>query len=399
MTIDQQIARLTQGCVDVVRLDDLRQRLALGRPLIVKVGFDPTAPDLHLGHTLLIRKMKHFQDLGHRVVFVVGDFTAMIGDPTGRSKTRPPLTTFEIERNAETYKTQVFKLLDPVKTVIEFNSRWLIPLGSDGLVKLAATYNVAQMMERRHFKERYDSGQPIAVHEFLYPLVQAFDSVALEADVELGGTDQLFNLNVGRDIMPAFNLRPQIVMTTPLLEGLDGVEKMSKSLGNYVGVTDAPGEMFGKLMSISDTLMWRYYLLLTDLTAAEIDAIRARADRGELHPKQAKIDLARRIVTEFHDAAAAAAAVAEFDRVHAKGELPTDLRDVRVDFAGEASRTLMRALVDAGLASSTSEAGRKIQQGGVKVNGEKVTDLKARVSPTDLPLVLQAGRHVVRLVS
>ena len=302
MDVDQQIERLTQGCVDVVRLDDLRARLAIGRPLVVKVGFDPTAPDLHLGHTVLIRKMKDFQDLGHTVVFVVGDFTAMIGDPTGRSKTRPPLTTAEIERNAETYKTQVFKLLDPQKTIVEFNSRWLIPLGSDGLVKLAANYNVAQMLERRDFKQRSEAGQPIAIHEFLYSLVQAFDSVALRADVELGGTDQLFNLNVGRDIMPAFDLPPQIVMTTPLLEGLDGVEKMSKSLGNYVGVTDAPGEMFGKLMSISDTLMWRYFLLLTDLTAAEIDAMKAQVASGALHPKQAKVGLASRIVSQFHGA-------------------------------------------------------------------------------------------------
>ncbi len=272
MTIEQQIDRLTQGCVDVVRLDDLASRLALGRPLVVKVGFDPTAPDLHLGHTVLIRKMKHFQDLGHTVVFVVGDFTGMIGDPTGRSKTRPPLTTAEIERNAETYKTQVFKLLDPQKTVVEFNSRWLIPLGSDGLIKLASNYNVAQMLERRDFKQRYEAGQPIAIHEFLYSLVQAFDSVALRADVELGGTDQLFNLNVGRDIMPAFDLPPQIVMTTPLLEGLDGVEKMSKSLGNYVGVTDAPRRDVRQADVDQRPLMWRYYLLLTDLTAAEVEA-------------------------------------------------------------------------------------------------------------------------------
>src|SRR5262245_59141758 len=240
MTVDDQIERLTQGCVDVVRLVELRERLKSGPPLVVKVGFDPTAPDLHLGHTVLIRKMKHFQNLGHTVVFVVGDFTAMIGDPTGRSKTRPPLTTAEIERNAETYKAQVFKLLDPAMTRVEFNSRWLVQLGSDGVIKLAAKYNVAQMLERREFRQRYEGGQPIAVHEFLYPLVQAYDSVALQADVELGGTDQLFNLNVGRDIMPAFGLPPQIVMTTPLLEGLDGVEKMSKRLGNYVGVTDSP---------------------------------------------------------------------------------------------------------------------------------------------------------------
>ena len=398
MDIDSQLERLTQGCVDVVRREDLRSRLALGRPLVVKVGFDPTAPDLHLGHTVLIRKMKHFQDLGHSVVFVVGDFTAMIGDPTGRSKTRPPLTTSEIEANAETYKAQVFKLLDPSRTVVEFNSRWLIPLGSDGMIRLAAKYNVAQMLERRHFKQRYEAGQPIAVHEFLYPLAQAYDSVALRADVELGGTDQLFNLNVGRDIMPAFDLPAQIVMTTPLLEGLDGVEKMSKSLGNYVGVTDPPGEMFGKLMSVSDVLMWRYYLLLTDLTASEIDRLKADVDAGRVHPKQAKIGLASRIVGEFHGEAAAAEAAAEFERVHSRGELPTDLREVRLDFGGEATRPLTRVLVDAGLAASTSDAGRRIQQGGVRVGDEKIADLKYRVVPEQLPVTVRTGRHAVRLV-
>ena len=398
LAVEQQLSRLTRGCVDVVRLDDLRARLALGRPLTVKVGFDPTAPDLHLGHTVLIRKMKDFQDLGHKVVFVVGDFTGMIGDPTGRSKTRPPLTTSEIERNADTYKAQVFKLLDPARTVVEFNSRWLIPLGSDGLIKLAATYNVAQMFERREFRQRYDSGLPIAVHEFLYPLVQAFDSVALAADVELGGTDQLFNLNVGRDIMPAFDLPPQIVMTTPLLEGLDGVEKMSKSLGNYVGVTDSPIEMFGKLMSVSDELMWRYYRLLTDKPPDEIGALESAVTQGLVHPKQAKIDLARSIVTQFHDAKAASHAAAEFERVHARGELPSDLRDVAVEFGHEGDRPLARVLVDAGLAVSTSEAGRKIQQGGVKLGGYKVLDVKRRVAPGELPVVLQAGRHAVRLV-
>src|ERR671914_282092 len=268
MTIDEQIAYLTKGCVDVVRVNDLGSKLERsaksGKPLVVKVGFDPTAADLHLGHTVLIRKMKHFQDLGHTVIYVVGAFTALIGDPTGRSKTRPPLTPEEISANAETYKTQVFKILDPGKTVVRFNSEWLEPLGSMGWIRLAAKYNVAQMLERREFKARYESGQPIAVHEFLYPLAQAYDSVFLRADVELGGTDQLFNLNVGRDLMPAFDLEAQVVMTTPLLEGLDGVEKMSKSFGNYVGVTDSPSEMFGKLMSISDYLMWKYYTLLTD---------------------------------------------------------------------------------------------------------------------------------------
>src|SRR6476659_3857272 len=274
MTVDEQLSYLTKGCVDVVRAGELKAKLErsakTGKPLVVKVGFDPTAPDLHLGHTVLIRKMKHFQDLGHRVIYVVGSFTALIGDPTGRSKTRPPLTREEIDHNAETYKTQIFKILDPTKTEVRFNSEWLEELGSYGWVRLAAQFNVAQMLERRDFKKRYESGQPIAVHEFLYPLAQAYDSVFLKADVELGGTDQLFNLNVGRDIMPSYDLEAQIVMTTPLLEGLDGVEKMSKSLGNYVGVTDSASEMFGKLMSISDDLMWRYYVLLTDLTPESV---------------------------------------------------------------------------------------------------------------------------------
>lgn len=398
MTVGQQLERLCRGAVDVVRLDDLRARLQLGRPLVVKVGFDPTAPDLHLGHTVLIRKMRDFQDLGHRVVFVVGDFTAMIGDPTGRSKTRPALSAADIERNADTYKAQVFKLLDPTRTSVEYNSRWLVQLGSEGLIKLAGKYNVAQMLERREFRQRFEAGQPIAVHEFLYSLAQAYDSVALSADVELGGTDQLFNLNVGRDIMPAYGLPAQIVMTTPLLEGLDGVEKMSKSLGNYVGVTEAPGEMFGKLMSVSDTLMWKYYRLLTDRTPEQVEALEARVAAGSLHPKQAKLDLARHIVTEFHGEAAAEQAATEFDRVHARGELPTELRDVVVPFGDERERALTRVLVDAGLAASTSEAGRKIQQGGVRLAGEKVTEVKRRLAAEALPLVLQAGRHTVRLV-
>ena len=399
MTVDEQIGRLTQGCVDVVQLDDLRERLKAGRPLIVKVGFDPTAPDLHLGHTVLIRKMKHFQDLGHRVVFVVGDFTARIGDPTGRSKTRPPLTTADIDRNAETYKAQVFKVLDRDKTIVEFNSRWLVQLGTDGLIKLAAKYNVAQMLERREFRQRYEGGQPIAVHEFLYPLVQAYDSVALTADVELGGTDQLFNLNVGRDLMPSYGLPPQIVMTTPLLEGLDGVEKMSKSLGNYVGVTDSPDDMFGKVMSISDALMWRYYELLTDLSLSEIDALRASVDAQTVHPKQAKIDLATRIVFEFHGAAAAEKAASEFERVHARRETPSELPQHVVAFGADRDRALTRVLVDVGLAVSTSEAGRKIQQGGVRLSGTKVSDIKHRLLPDDLPVLLQVSRHAVQLVA
>jgi tyrosyl-tRNA synthetase len=398
MSPDDQLAYLTKGCVDVVRAGDLKAKIGKGQPLVVKVGFDPTAPDLHLGHTVLLRKMKHFQDLGHRVVFVIGDFTGMIGDPTGRSKTRPPLSNEDIARNAETYKTQVFKILDRGKTVVDFNSRWLAPLGAEGLIRLAARYNVAQMLERRDFKQRYEGGKPIAVHEFLYPLAQAYDSVYLKADVELGGTDQLFNLNVGRDIMPSYGLEPQVVMTTPLLEGLDGVEKMSKSLGNYVGVTESPAEMFGKLMSVSDELMWRYYLLLTDLSAADIDALRAQVGSGAVHPKQAKVDLARRIVADFHSTEEADQAAAAFEARFTRGELAGDVPTVDVPWT-EASLGLPKLLVAAGLATSASDATRKIQQGAVKVDRVKVTDIKFRLGAErqEQDFVLEVGRRAVRI--
>jgi tyrosyl-tRNA synthetase len=402
VTIDQQLAYLTKGCVDVVRPAELRAKLertaTTGRPLTVKVGFDPTAPDLHLGHTVLLRKMKHFQDLGHRVVFLIGDFTGLIGDPTGRSKTRPPLSPEEIADNAETYKAQVFKILDPVKTVVDFNARWLSALGAEGLVRLAARYNVAQMLERRDFKQRFEAGKPIAVHEFLYPLAQAYDSVFLEADVELGGTDQLFNLNVGRDIMPGYGLEAQVVMTTPLLEGLDGVEKMSKSVGNYVGVTEASSEMFGKLMSVSDELMWRYYLLLTDLPEADIARLRARVAAGELHPKQAKLDLARRIVTDFHSAAEAASAAEAFEARFSRGELVADELPVVEVQTADGSIGLPKLVAEVGLAQSASEASRKVQQGGVKVDRARVTDVKLRVEKARGSIILEVGRRAVRVV-
>jgi len=396
MTIDEQLSYLTKGCVDVVRAGELKGKLSQGRPLVVKVGFDPTAPDLHLGHTVLLRKMKHFQDLGHRVIFVIGDFTGMIGDPTGRSKTRPPLTTEEILRNAETYKTQVFKILDRDKTVVAFNSEWLHPLGAEGLIRLAAQYNVAQMLERRDFKQRYETGKPIAIHEFLYPLAQAYDSVFLKADVELGGTDQLFNLNVGRDIMPSRGLEAQVVMTTPLLEGLDGVEKMSKSLGNYVGVTEAPDEMFGKLMSVSDALMWRYYLLLTDLSEQDVEKLRRQVSEGAVHPKQAKVDLARRLVADFHSAEDADRAAAAFEAKFTRGELASDLAEVEIDLP-EGSIGLPKLVTAAGLASSSSDATRKIQQGAVKVDREKVADIKFRVDSALNGLILEVGRRAVRI--
>jgi tyrosyl-tRNA synthetase len=401
VTLDDQLSYLTKGCVDVVRAVELKVKLEksakTGKPLTVKVGFDPTAPDLHLGHTVLLRKMKHFQDLGHRVIFVIGDFTGMIGDPTGRSKTRPPLTPEEIAANAETYKTQVFKILDRAKTVVDFNSRWLGALGADGMVRLAARYNVAQMLERRDFKQRYETGKPIAVHEFLYPLAQAYDSVFLEADVELGGTDQLFNLNVGRDLMPSYQLEPQVVMTMPLLEGLDGVEKMSKSLGNYVAVTESADEMFGKLMSISDELMWRYYLLLTDASTAEVDSLRRKVADASLHPKQAKVDLAKRIVADFHSTGEADRAAAAFEAKFARGELAADSLPV-VTIKVDGSIALGKLVAEAGLATSASEATRKIQQGGVKLDREKVTDIKTRIDPARGSVVLEVGRRAVKVI-
>ena len=394
MTIDEQLAYLTKGCVDVVRRSELKAKLeravSTGRPLKVKVGFDPTAPDLHLGHTVLIRKMKHFQDLGHTVIYVVGAFTALIGDPTGRSKTRPPLTLEEIAANAETYQTQIFKILDPEKTVTRFNSEWLEPLGSSGWIRLAAKYNVAQMLERREFKQRYEAGKPIAIHEFLYPLAQAYDSVFLDADVELGGTDQLFNLNVGRDLMPAFGLEPQIVMTMPLLEGLDGAEKMSKSLGNYIGVTESPGEMFGKLMSLSDDLMWRYYTLLTDLGPEEITGRRDAVASGALHPKQAKVELARRIVEDFHDEEAGRGAAESFERQFSRKELPADLAVIAL-VPEEWSAPLEKRVLRCGLAESLSDARRKITQGGVRINGQKV-GMGDSSGTAEAEYVLQVGK-------
>jgi len=394
-------ALLTRGCVDVVRPAELRAKLAraasTGTPLTVKVGFDPTAPDLHLGHTVLLRKMRHFQDCGHRVIFLIGDFTAMIGDPTGQSKTRPPLTADAIQANAETYKAQVDRILDPAATVVDFNSRWLQALGADGLIRLAARYNVAQMLERRDFRQRYDAGKPIAIHEFLYPLAQAYDSVFLRADVELGGTDQLFNLNVGRDIMPGFGLEAQVVMTTPVLEGLDGVEKMSKSLGNHVPITDPPDEMFGKLMSIGDDLMWRYYLLLTDLPESEIEARRAAVVAGKLHPKQAKVMLATGIVTGFHGAEAAAGAAERFEARFARGEIdPTSLPVVAVTVE-DGSISLPKLVAAAGLASSTSEAARKIQQGAVRLDRERMTDVRLRVERARGRVLLEVGRRAVQI--
>jgi tyrosyl-tRNA synthetase len=401
--IDEQLAYLTKGCVDVVPADELEAKLersaASGRPLTVKVGFDPSAPDLHLGHTVIIRKMRHFQQLGHRVVFLIGDFTGRIGDPTGKKSTRPQLTEAEIEANAATYERQISKLLDPETTVIDFNSRWLGTLSSADWIRLAAKVTVAQMLERDDFRKRYESQQPISLHEFLYPLAQGFDSVALEVDVELGGTDQLFNLLVGRHLMREHGQEPQVVMTLPLLEGLDGVEKMSKSLGNYVAVEDEPFEMFGKLMSISDALMWRYWLLLSDRTEAEVEADRDRVTAGELHPMEAKKALARSVVGDFHSPEAADAAQAEFEHVFSARNLPQDIPEIAIDASGERI-LLAKAVVMAGLASSNSDARRLIQQGGVKVEGEQMRDINATLA-TDAadPILVQVGkRKYARLV-
>ncbi len=395
--IDDELSYLTKGCVDVIPAEQLAEKLSrskkTGKPLVVKVGFDPSAPDLHLGHTVVIRKMRHFQQLGHRVIFLIGDFTGLIGDPTGKKSTRPQLTSQEIEANAATYRRQIYKLLDPDTTVIDFNSRWLGALGSADWIRLAAKVTVAQMLERDDFRSRYESQQPIALHEFLYPLAQAYDSVALEVDVELGGTDQLFNLLVGRHLMREFDLEPQVVMTLPLLEGLDGVEKMSKSLANYVAVEDEPTEMFGKLMSISDDLMWKYWLLLTDRSADEIEADRHRVAEGALHPMDAKKALAVTIISEFHSSDEAEEAQREFERVFSAGYLPQEIPELTIDRAGE-TMLLSKMLVAGGLAASNSEARRLIQQGGVKVDGEVLRDVKTEVATTGAePLVVQVGKR------
>lgn len=401
--IDDHLNYLTKGCVDVVPAEQLAEKLRSSRktrkPLVVKVGFDPSAPDLHLGHTVVIRKMHHFQQLGHRVIFLIGDFTGLIGDPTGKKSTRPQLTPEEIEVNAATYRRQIYKLLDPETTIIDFNSRWLGALGSADWIRLAAKVTVAQMLERDDFRKRYENQQPIALHEFLYPLAQAYDSVALEVDVELGGTDQLFNLLVGRHLMREHGMEPQVVMTLPLLEGLDGVEKMSKSLGNYVAVEDAPTEMFGKLMSISDDLMWKYWLLLTDRRAEEIDADRKRVADGSIHPMDMKKGLATTIVTEFHSAEAAEAARCEFERVFSSGHLPQEIPELFLSPTGE-KMLLSKVLVDGELAASNSEARRLIQQGAVRVDGDAVREIKAEISTTGSdPILVQVGKRRFAKVS
>ncbi|MEA2489535.1 MAG: tyrosyl-tRNA synthetase [Acidobacteriota bacterium] len=371
MTLDEQLDYLGKGAVDFHDRADLKTKLQRGRKLTVKVGFDPTAPDIHLGHTVVIRKMRHFQQLGHRVIFLIGDFTGMIGDPTGKKATRPALSTEEILRNAETYKRQVYKILDPETTEIRFNREWLGALGAEGMIKLAAKYTLARILERDDFRKRFDARQPIALHELLYPLAQGYDSVALEADVELGGTDQLFNLLVGRDLMREYGQEPQVVMTMPLLEGLDGIEKMSKSLGNYIGIDEAPGAIFGKVMSISDPLMWKYYTLCTDLTPAQVTTLRQTVESGEKHPMDVKKALAKSIIRDFHDEAAAEHAEAEFRRIFSDKQAPTDIEEKSFPASAE-PQLLAKIITGAGLADSNKDAQRLIAQGGVLVDDVKV---------------------------
>ena len=384
---EEQLEYLRRGTVEIIEEEELLAKLKraqeTGRPLRVKAGFDPTAPDLHLGHTVLLRKMRHFQDLGHEVYFLIGDFTAMIGDPSGRSETRPPLTKEQVLENAKTYREQVFKILDPEKTKVVFNSEWMARFAAEDFIRLCAKYTVARMLEREDFKKRFESGRPIAIHELIYPLIQAYDSVALKADVELGGTDQRFNLLVGRDIQREYGQEPQVIITVPILEGLDGVQKMSKSLGNYVGITEPPREMFGKLMSISDTLMWRYYELLTDVPLAEITRWKEEVAQGRINPKELKMKLAKEIVARFHSPEAAEKAAAEFEKVFARGGIPDDLPEVAVT-AGEI--WLPRFLKDQGLVKSTSEGKRLLAQGGVQIDGQKIRQEN---------FLLEAGRDYV----
>jgi tyrosyl-tRNA synthetase len=400
--VDEQIAYLKKGSAEIIRESELRTKLeksrAASKPLKVKLGMDPTAPDLHLGHTVVLRKLKHFQDLGHTVIFLIGDFTGMIGDPTGRSATRPPLTREQIDQNAETYKEQVFKILDPGKTVIDFNSRWFSKFSAEDFLRLTAKYTVSQMLEREDFHKRWHEEKPIAMHELLYPLAQGYDSVALEADVELGGTDQKFNLLVGRELQRAYGQESQVVLTTPILEGLDGVNKMSKSLGNAVGIHELPLEMYGKIMSISDEMMWRYYELLTDVQVPEIEKMKRDAATGAAHPMTLKKDLARRIVADFHSSEAATKAGEDWAKQFQSREVPDSVEEVEVavDLAPDGKLRLDKLLAKVGLADSVTDAVRKLKQKAVKVNGEHVV---ASIVPVDLnnPITLQVGKRIKKV--
>jgi tyrosyl-tRNA synthetase len=409
--VDEQLAYLRKGAAEIIRESDLRERLeksrATGKPMRVKAGFDPTAPDLHLGHTVLMRKLKHFQDMGHTVIFLIGDFTGLIGDPTGRSVTRPPLSREQIDQNAETYKSQVFKILDRDKTEVRFNSEWLDKLGYEGIIRLAAKFTVSQMLEREDFHKRFMEEKPIALHELLYPLAQGYDSVALQADVELGGTDQKFNLLMGRELQRHYNQPPQIVLTTPLLEGTDGVQKMSKSYGNYIGITEAPTEMFGKVMSMSDELMWRYYELVTDVSMADIERMKSDVASGAAHPMKLKQELGKRIVADFHSPEAAEQAAQDWSRMFQKDETPEDLPVIHVSFEevaaphastsdGNLQVKLDKLLARTGLATSVTDGLRKVKQNAVKIDGELKTELVVAVK-IGTEFTLRAGKKMVRI--
>lgn len=389
--LESSLRLIKRGCDELLVEAELVEKLKTGRPLRVKAGFDPTAPDLHLGHTVLINKLRHFQELGHQVIFLIGDFTGMIGDPSGKNATRPPLSREQVLENAKTYKEQVFKILDPERTEVVFNSTWFETLGASGMIKLAAQHTVARMLERDDFAKRYGNGQPIAIHEFLYPLCQGYDSVALKADVELGGTDQKFNLLVGRELQKHYGQAPQCVLTVPLLEGLDGVNKMSKSLGNYVGIYEAPQEIFGKLMSISDSLMWRYFDLLSFKSEVEIAGYRRAVEDGA-NPRDIKVALAQEIVARFHGPAAAAAALADFEARFRQGAMPETMPEFDLGAESAAGLPILQVLKQAGLTASTSEAMRMIAQGGVKMDGDKVSD-KTLLVPVGAEVVVQVGKR------
>jgi len=389
-SIEDALEVIKRGCDELLVEAELIEKLKTGRPLRVKAGFDPTAPDLHLGHAVLLNKLRQLQDLGHQAVFLIGDFTGMIGDPTGKNATRPPLSTEQIELNAQTYQAQVFKILDPEKTEVEFNSRWMGAMSAADMIKLAAKHTVARMLERDDFDKRYASGQPIAIHEFLYPLIQGYDSVALKADLELGGTDQKFNLLMGRELQRHYKQPSQCILTMPLLEGLDGVNKMSKSLGNYIGINEPPNEQFGKLMSVSDTLMWRYIELLSFEPLSAIRQWKREVDEGR-NPRDIKVTFAQEIITRFHSRQAAEAALADFEARFRQGALPEEMDEVTLD-APEAGLALIQALKLAGLVPSTSEAMRSIAGGGVKLDGEKVSD-KGLLLKKGTSVVAQIGKR------
>jgi tyrosyl-tRNA synthetase len=400
VSIEEQLELIERGAVDCISREELIKKLKksqeTGIPLKIKAGFDPTAPDLHLGHTVLLQKLKHFQDLGHEIYFLIGDFTGMIGDPTGKSETRKALTVEQVAENAESYKEQVFKILDSEKTKVVFNSTWLGKLNSIDMIKLASQLTVARMLERDDFHNRFESGKPISIHEFLYPLIQGYDSVALKADVELGGTDQLFNLLMGRDLQRSHGQEPQVVITMPLLEGLDGVNKMSKSLGNYIGITESADNIYGKVLSVSDDLMFRYFALISDLSNREIEELKMKVETNVLHPKEVKKQLARELTARFHSIDSAQAAEENFEKVFKKGGVPDDLPEIRCTATDPIA--LPQLLVEAGLVKSTSEGRRMIQQSAVSIDGEKVTDVNSVITPSGEMLIKVGKRRFGKVI-